>query len=61
MRVTGIGWVGVLTDDYEETLHFFSEILGLSLEYRNEDKVHAHFRLPSGQLLEVFGPSNRQR
>ncbi len=61
MRVKGLGWAGVLTEDYEKTLHFFSEILGLSLEYRNEDKVLAHFWLPSGQLLEVFGPSNRQR
>lgn len=61
MRVTGIGWLGVLTENYEEALHFFSEILGLSLEHRDEAKVLAHFWLPSGQLLEVFGPSNRQR
>jgi catechol 2,3-dioxygenase-like lactoylglutathione lyase family enzyme len=61
MQVTGLGWAAVHTEDYEETLHFFSEILGLSLEYRDEAKELAHFWLPSGQLLEVFGPSNRQR
>ena len=61
MRVTGFGWAGVLTENFEETLNFFSEVLGLSLEYQDEVKVLAHFRLPSGQLLELFGPSNRQR
>ncbi len=48
MRVTGIGWVGVLTEDYEENLKFFSKVLGLSLEYQDEVKVLAHFRLPVG-------------
>jgi catechol 2,3-dioxygenase-like lactoylglutathione lyase family enzyme len=61
MRVTGISWAGVLTEDFEATLHFFSEFLGLSLDYRDEARVLAHFRLPSGDLLEVYGPSNRQR
>ncbi len=61
MRVTGFNWVGVLTDDFEETIHFFAEVLGLSLEYRDEAKDIIHFRLLSGQLLELYGPSNRQR
>ena len=61
MRVTEISWVGVLTEDFEDTLHFFSEVLGLSLGYRDEAKAIVHFRLPSRQLLEVYGPSNRQR
>ncbi len=61
MRVTEISWVGVLTEGFEETVHFFSEVLGLSLEHRDEAKAIVHFRFPSGQLLEVYGPSNRQR
>lgn len=61
MRVTSFNWVGMLTEDFEETIHFFSEVLGLSLEYRDEAKIITHFRLPSGQLLEIYGPSNRQR
>lgn len=61
MRVTSINWIGVLTEDFEETIQFFTEVLGLSLEYQDEDKVITHFRLPSGQLFEIYGPSNRQR
>jgi len=61
MRVAGISWAGVLTQDFKATLRFFSEILGLALDYRDEARVLAHFRLPSGHLLEIYGPSNRQR
>ena len=61
MRVAGISWAAVLTQDFEATLRFFSEILGLALDYRDVARVLAHFRLPSGRLLEIYGPSNRQR
>ena len=61
MRVTQLSWAGVLTEDFEDAVHFFSEVLGLSLEYRDEAKAIVHFRFLSGQLLEVYGPSNRQR
>ncbi|HLO13573.1 MAG TPA: VOC family protein [Anaerolineales bacterium] len=61
MQVTGIGWAGVLSDDFEATLRFFSDVLGLSLVYQDETKELVHFRFPSGQLLEVYGPSNRHR
>ena len=61
MRVTQLSWAGVLTEDFEDAVHFFSEVLGLLLEYRDEAKAIVHFRFPSGQLLEVYGPSNRQR
>lgn len=61
MHVESIGWVGVLIEDFEAALDFFSGTLGLALEYRDEVKMLAHFRLRSGQLLEVYGPSNRQR
>ena len=61
MQVTGLGWMGVITEDFSATLEFFAQILGLSLSHRDESKELAHFRLQSGQLLEIFGPSNRQR
>jgi catechol 2,3-dioxygenase-like lactoylglutathione lyase family enzyme len=61
MQVTGIGWAGVLTEEFESTLRFFSDVLGLSLAYCDDEKELAHFRFQSGQLLEVYGPSNRQR
>ena len=56
MRVLGYTWVGIATEDFEGTLHFFTEKLGLPLEWREDDTHFAGFRLPSGQLFEVFGP-----
>ena len=58
MRILGYSWVGIVTEDFEDTIRFFTEKLGLPL-MRREDEAHfAHFRLPSGQLFEVFGPNN---
>lgn len=61
MQVTGLGWAGVLTEDFEAALQFFADVLGLSLAYRDQEKELAHFRFRSGQLLEIYGPSNRGR
>jgi predicted enzyme related to lactoylglutathione lyase len=61
MRVTGIGWTGILTEDFEAMLGFVSAVLGLTMAHRDEAKELAHFRFRSGQLLEVFGPGNRKR
>ena len=61
MQVTGLGWAGVLTDDFGSTVRFFSEALGLSLAYLDQAKELAHFRFHSGQLFEIYGSSNRQR
>ncbi len=56
MRILGYSWVGIYTDDFEAAITFFTDKLGLPLEWRQEDTDFAGFRLPSGQLLEVFGP-----
>lgn len=61
MQVNGIGWTGVLTEHFESTLSFFSDVLGLHMAYRDESKELAHFRFRSGQLLEIYGLSNRAR
>jgi predicted enzyme related to lactoylglutathione lyase len=61
MRVTDISWIGILAEDYQVAVRFCSEALGLALESQDEAKVVALFRLPSGQLLEIYGPSNRAR
>ena len=61
MHVTGLGWVGIMTENFESTLRFYTEMLGLSLVFHDETREIAHFRFRSGQLLEVFGPRNRGR
>ena len=57
MHISGYSWVGVRTEDFESTIAFLADILGLPLTWRAADGEIAHFRLPSGQLFEVFGPN----
>jgi catechol 2,3-dioxygenase-like lactoylglutathione lyase family enzyme len=59
MEVRGLHWAGVRTTDFDATVAFFRDVLGLSLEDHNEAATVAGFRLPSGQLFEVFGSASR--
>jgi catechol 2,3-dioxygenase-like lactoylglutathione lyase family enzyme len=57
MRVLGYTWAGVRSADLKLAAQFFTEILGLSISYRNNGVVQ--FELPSGQLFELFGSQSR--
>ncbi len=59
MHVLAISWAGVRTNDFDATIHYFSEIVGLPLSLRRDAIEVAQFRLESGDLFEVFGPNNR--
>lgn len=59
MKVLGISWAGVRTSDFEATVRFFTEAVGLPLTLRNDEVEVAHFRLESGDLFEIFGPDTR--
>ena len=54
MHVQGIGWVGIKTQEFNAMVHFFKQ--GLDLELEDEDPGLAVFRLPSGALVDIFGP-----
>lgn len=56
MNISAISWAGVRTSDFDATILFFSEAVGLPLNLRNNEAEWAHFRLESGDLFEVFGP-----
>lgn len=58
MRVKGYSWAGVGTDDFEETLTFFTSVLGLRSIVVDERGV-AILEVADGQLLEIFGPGTR--
>ena len=58
MHISGYSWVGVRTEDFESTITFLADILGLPLAGRAADREIAAFRLPSGQFFEVFGPND---
>lgn len=55
MRVKGYSWVGVGTDDFQETLTFFTSVLGLR-PMVVDDRGVAILDVAEGQLLEIFGP-----
>lgn len=59
MKVSVYSWAGVGTKDFDGTIRFFTEAIGLSLARRKDDSQHALFRLPSGQDFEVFGFRSR--
>lgn len=61
MRATSMGWAGAMTSTYEASQKFFSESLGLTVAHVAQKSVLTHFRLPSGQLLELYGPSDTRR
>ena len=58
MRVKGYSWAGVGTDDFQETLTFFTSVLGLRPIVVDERGV-AILDVAEGQLLEIFGPGTR--
>jgi catechol 2,3-dioxygenase-like lactoylglutathione lyase family enzyme len=57
MRVFGYTWAGVRTADLKAAVGFFTDIMGFSLIHRGDGLVQ--FKLPSGQLFEVFGSESR--
>ena len=59
MHVSAISWAGVRTKNFDATIRYFSEIVGLPLTLRDNESEVAHFRLESGDLFEVSGPNNR--
>jgi predicted enzyme related to lactoylglutathione lyase len=61
MRIIGMDWAGLLSENYEASQNFLSEKIGLSLQFEAKKSVVSHFRLPSGQLLELYGPSKQPR
>ena len=54
MKVKGLSWVGVGTDDYDRTLRFFTEVLGLEVAASGDRQAILHVG-EDGQQLEIFG------
>ncbi|MDQ3077753.1 MAG: VOC family protein [Pseudomonadota bacterium] len=56
-KVKGFSWVGVGTDDFERSLAFFTEALGLTVDTLADRQ--AILRVADGQQLEIFGREGR--
>jgi hypothetical protein len=58
MEAKGLVWLGTRTDNFEETVGFFRDVLGLSTFHESDTVVV--FRLPGGEWVEVFGPKDKE-
>jgi catechol 2,3-dioxygenase-like lactoylglutathione lyase family enzyme len=56
VEFTGLGWLGVRTERFEETARFFREVMGLR-QIRQEHDV-AGFAFPDGTEVEVWRPED---
>jgi len=54
MRVLSLVWVGTRTDEYDSTVAFFRDTLGLPVDSTETD--FTVLRVPDGATVEVFGP-----
>ena len=59
MKIHGYSWAGAPTTDFDRTNRFFREVLELEMLLRDDEGMIGIFKLPNGQLFEVFGPGNR--
>ena len=50
-------WLGTRTRNFDETVRFFGDTLGLHKSHEAPD--FTVFRLPNGDTVEVFGPSDK--
>jgi catechol 2,3-dioxygenase-like lactoylglutathione lyase family enzyme len=59
VRVKGFSWVGVATDDFDRSMGFFRDLLGL--EVWVEGDRQAILKSASGQQLEIFGKGDWEK
>ena len=56
MKVHGLVWVGVRTAEFERTLEFFRDVLGVPLTKVSEG--FGNSQMPNTSRLEIFGPND---
>jgi len=57
MKVKHFSWVGIATDDFERSMAFYRDLLGLEVWVEGERQ--AILKAGSGQQLEIFGGGDR--
>jgi catechol 2,3-dioxygenase-like lactoylglutathione lyase family enzyme len=58
MKVHGVVWVGVRTAEFDRTLEFFRDVLGVPLAVESEG--FGWSKMPNTSQLEIFGPGDRE-
>jgi catechol 2,3-dioxygenase-like lactoylglutathione lyase family enzyme len=59
VKVKSLSWVGVATDDFDRSMRFFRDLLGLEVWVQGESQ--AILTTESGQQLEIFGRGEREK
>ncbi len=54
MKILGLTWLGARAADFDATVRFAEDVLGLSRAFEHEGLVG--FGLPDGSLFEIFAP-----
>jgi len=57
MRVKGLVWLGIPTDDYAGAVRFFAETLGLHVVFDESDTTE--LSAVNDDRIQVFGPGHR--
>ena len=58
MKAKGLVWLGTRTRNFDDTVRFFGETLGMRKSH--EDPDFTVFLLPNGDKVEVFGPGDSE-
>ena len=58
MKARGLVWLGTRTRNFDETVRFFEDTLGMRKSHEEPD--FTAFRLPNGDTVEVFGPGDTE-
>jgi len=56
MKVEGLGWLGIRTERFEETVGLFRDVMGLEVTRQEPDVVG--FKLIDGTEMEVWRPED---
>lgn len=52
MKVSGLAWLGIRTEKYDDSIRFFKQVMQLKIKY--EEKGFTVFSMPGGDTIEVF-------
>ena len=59
VKAKSFSWVGVATDDFERSMRFFRDVLGLEVWVEGDEQ--AILKTAFGQQLEIFGRDAREK
>jgi len=59
VKVEGFSWVGIATDDFDRSMSFYRDVLGLEVWVEGDGQ--AILKTASGDQLEIFGRDEQEK